>query len=254
MTTRPIRWCRLAATAAVTFALTGCQDPRLQKELTRLEEQLEQADKRLEIATVQVEAANAQVAGLKQSLEQSQAETKEARQAAAEELLALQKTAETKQREVEQERSAALAELDNARRALAVAQSRLDAIAKQEAKAKEVFSPLGVWELTVGDERYRFSFHDDGTMQVRQRKSDGRWEHDFRIEGSNFTPLGENKFELRNRDAKGPRGRFIVRSETEASVWFDYGGGDFSRDDFDKPKWMNVKRVAKASTPGEESP
>jgi hypothetical protein len=68
-----------------------------------------------------------------------------------------------------------------------------------------------------------------------------------------FRHLEDNKFELADYLKKDEHaGRFLVRSEKDASIWFD-DGPDLFRDDFDKPKWLNVKKIAEASAPGEHA-
>jgi hypothetical protein len=266
------------AVIANSVAITGCQESRLQTEIDRLQVQLKQADERVAVATAQIEVANTQIAVLGQSLEQARAETAQAKSDAAQQVAATHENAALEKAEIERQNAKTVAALDSARRDLAAARSQLDEIARKKSEAQQERAVIGIWEIAVGPDTFRFAFYPDGSVPVLQRNPrSGAYRKgvaprgvppDMEREFEWITPnivefnagrsrpkthysyrrSAPNAFAIRSYDelgdlvikeGVGSMGIFVVNPDGSAKVKL----GDFTPDEFGKPTWYVAKKI-----------
>jgi hypothetical protein len=253
--------------AACLLIFSGCGQARLKSEVARLEDQLNQADARLAVATAQLEAASTNSIALEQTIETLRSEKDEL----AARMTESEMRATVRQEELQAKTAEALAMLANTRRELVAAQRPPDQTKDLNADSKPSLSPLGVWELHAGEDRYRISFYEDGGVVVRLQTGEGNWVkpsampfrqgHFYLASSFNFQEIEPGAIELFTManstsytKTKVRYGRLSMDSETSASIWFDFAGGESFKDEFNKPKWLPIKKVAEPSKPLKQLP
>ena len=237
--------------AACLAGATGCQDLQHASEIARLADQLKQSDSRLAVATTQVEVASSQINDLKQSLEQSKAETNRIVESFALERVRLEK-----------EKADIAAEAGRIRAELLTLNGKLADLEQAKPLAEPEQNPIGVWAVEANGHPnqyeasvkvlYRFAFYEDGDVVGRQYIGD-KWS-DYDISPMMFTRTSPNSFRIEEKTQRKSvepskyRGDFIMESGSTGKLRVG-----FLPDDFGKARWYPASLLGPNIQPPEKA-